>query len=396
VKEILHTHAHTQTLSDIFLKEYHALSKEYRIKGFCIEIVRNNKVPGTLPIPTSLKRTSHMLKERLASRHGVWQFSCFVFLFDGFQHFFCGKWPKVAKTSRKQPQTSADKTTWSKGTYQRQPPQPQSFENIFFLEVFTIVVGFPQSQWSRLCGMVAVHPFQKEWNPWMNGSCRVMTRCQNHIFSEMAILNVPWTELNRIKSCTLQVRGPLSLVFFESCFLQGCTVCSVSTCFVRQVQHFEDSQGFACDPEKLGSEWQQLKKQQDPNTQIYLQLGCFLGSQVTKSLCVVWNAHVKLSLYSLETQGANHTCLLLFLHWFFSHMTQMTPTYCCVSYPTPMPPWRCGPPFPMYDISYPNSPCPWPLMLRKLYLLFLFRVACPSDGRFPRETWPWSFWPTGT
>ena len=38
-------YTHTQTLSDIFLKEYHALSKEYRIKGFCIEIVRNNKVP---------------------------------------------------------------------------------------------------------------------------------------------------------------------------------------------------------------------------------------------------------------------------------------------------------------------------------------------------------------
>ena len=69
--DIARTHTHTQTLSDIFLKEYHALSKEYRIKGFYIEIVRNNKVPGTLPIPTSLKRTSHMLKERLASRHGV-------------------------------------------------------------------------------------------------------------------------------------------------------------------------------------------------------------------------------------------------------------------------------------------------------------------------------------
>ena len=38
-------HTHTQTLSDIFLKEYHALSKEYRIKGFCIEIER--KVMGS-------------------------------------------------------------------------------------------------------------------------------------------------------------------------------------------------------------------------------------------------------------------------------------------------------------------------------------------------------------
>ena len=38
-------YTHTQTLSDIFLKEYHVLSKGYRIKGFCIEIVRNNKVP---------------------------------------------------------------------------------------------------------------------------------------------------------------------------------------------------------------------------------------------------------------------------------------------------------------------------------------------------------------
>ena len=93
-----------KTLSDIFLKEYHALSKEYRIKGFCIEIVRNNKVPGTLPIPTSLKRTSHMLKERLASRHGVWQFSCFVF----FSIFFVEsgrKWPKPRENNRRHPQT---------------------------------------------------------------------------------------------------------------------------------------------------------------------------------------------------------------------------------------------------------------------------------------------------
>ena len=125
--------------------------------------------------------------------------------------------------------------------------------------------------------MVAVHPYQKEWNPWMNGSCRVMTRCQNHIFSEMAILNVPWTELNRVKSCTLQVRGPLSLVFFESCFLQGCTVCSVSTCFVRQVQHFEDSQGFACDPEKLVASDSNWKNNKIRIPKYISNLGVFLG-----------------------------------------------------------------------------------------------------------------------